>query len=91
MNDAIVKKLKLNPNQVPYSLHDFGNTSSASIPLTIVTNLKEAFTQSPKQLLCCGFGIGLSWGTSSITITPECVISKLVEVDEDGEDKEHVI
>lgn len=91
MNDAIVKKLKLNPQQVPYSLHDFANTSSASIPLTIVTNLKEVCARNKQNILCCGFGIGLSWGTSSFVIDPLCVISDLVEVDEDGADKVHVI
>lgn len=91
MDDAIVKKLKLNPDRVPYSLHDFGNTSAASIPLTIVTRLKEACSISEKRMICCGFGIGLSWGTTSFVITPQCTISELVEVDEDGDDKVHII
>ena len=91
MNDAIVKKLKLDPQRVPYSLHDFANTSSASIPLTIVTQLKEACARAEKTILCCGFGIGLSWGTASFTISPQCIISDLVEVEEDGDDKIHII
>ena len=91
MDDAIVKKLKLDFEQVPYSLHDFANTSSASIPLTIVTKLKDACSEAEKQIICCGFGIGLSWGTVSFSLTPKCIISDLVEVDEDGDDKEHVI
>ena len=76
MNDSIVKKLKLNPNHVPYSLHDFANTSSASIPLTIVTELKKSCSEAEKQIICCGFGIGLSWGTASFAITPQCRISE---------------
>ena len=91
MDDAIVKKLKLDPERVPFSLHDFGNTSSASIPLTIVTRLKKACASAEKRLICCGFGIGLSWGTVSFSISPSCKIADLVEVDEDGDDKEHVI
>ena len=91
MDDAIVKKLKLDPEKVPYSLHDFANTSSASIPLTIVTKLKDINKETEKKIICCGFGIGLSWGTSSFVINPQCHISELVEVDEDGNDKVHVI
>ena len=91
MNDAIVKKLKLNPDRVPYSLHDFANTSSASIPLTIVTQLKDACSLGEKRIICCGFGIGLSWGTTSFVLNPQCCISELVEVDENGDDKIHVI
>ena len=91
MDDAIVKKLKLNPEQVPYSLNSFGNTSSASIPITIVTQLKEACESGDKNIICCGFGIGLSWGTASFKISQNCHISDLIEVDEDGDDKVHVI
>ena len=40
MNDFIVKKLKLDTDKVPSCMNKFGNTSSASIPLTIVTQLK---------------------------------------------------
>ena len=91
MNDAIVKKLKLNPERVPYSLHDFANTSSASIPLTIVTQLKDAIVANKTRILCCGFGIGLSWGTASFEVSPQCIVSDLVEVGEDGADFIHVI
>lgn len=41
MNNLISKKLKLEPEKVPSSMYSFGNTSSASIPLTIVTQLKQ--------------------------------------------------
>jgi 3-oxoacyl-[acyl-carrier-protein] synthase III len=62
MNEMIRKKLKLNKETVPYSLEKFGNTSSASIPLTIVTKLKDKIVDQSKLVLC-GFGVGLSWGT----------------------------
>ncbi|MDO5343245.1 MAG: ketoacyl-ACP synthase III [Bacteroidia bacterium] len=91
MNDAIVKKLRLDSKKVPYSLHDYANTSSASIPLTIVTELKDACSISNQNILCCGFGIGLSWGTASFVIGPQCCISDLIEVEEDGDDKVHII
>jgi 3-oxoacyl-[acyl-carrier-protein] synthase III len=63
MNKMIVKKLKLPPIKVPYSLQYFGNTSSATIPLTIVSQLRDAVTNGNKKLVLCGFGVGLSWGT----------------------------
>ena len=61
INETIRKKLKLPPEKVPYSLHQFGNTSSASIPLTLVTALADAL-KHPCTLLLSGFGVGLSWG-----------------------------
>lgn len=63
MNESIRKKLALEPEKVPYSLKDFGNTSSASIPTTLVTQLRERLTNEKLSLLLSGFGVGLSWGT----------------------------
>lgn len=81
MNDTIVKKLKLDVAKVPSCMYEFGNTSSASIPLTIVTKLKNENINEMKKFLCCGFGVGLSWGTVAFT-TEKLVISDLVEVDD---------
>ncbi len=63
MNKAIARKLKLQAEKVPISLGSFGNTSSASIPLTIVTELREKILGKSCTLLLCGFGVGLSWGS----------------------------
>jgi 3-oxoacyl-[acyl-carrier-protein] synthase III len=63
MNEKIRKKLNLEPEKVPYSLKNFGNTSSASIPLTILTELKNVVEDEKHSFVACGFGVGLSWGT----------------------------
>jgi 3-oxoacyl-[acyl-carrier-protein] synthase III len=75
MNETIRKQLKIKPEKVPYSLHDYGNTSSASIPLTIVSRLAEEVANSEISFLLSGFGVGLSWGsvilkTNSIICPP---------------------
>ena len=88
MNNQIVKKLKLDPERVPSCMYRFGNTSSASIPLTIVTQLKGKFEDKPTKFICCGFGVGLSWGTVAFTSDDKMIISDLVEVeDPKGESK----
>ena len=79
MNKMIVKKLKLPVEKVPYSLKEFGNTSSTTIPLTIVTALKETLTNTNQDLIICGFGVGLSWGTAKINLD-NIVISDLIEI-----------
>jgi 3-oxoacyl-[acyl-carrier-protein] synthase-3 len=61
------------------SIQEYGNTSSASIPLTICTQLKGKFENKPTKFICCGFGIGLSWGTVAFE-TNNIVISDLVEL-----------
>ena len=81
MNNMIVKKLKLPPEKVPSCMLHFGNTSSASIPLTLVTQLKGKVEDKPTKFICCGFGVGLSWGTVAFE-TNKLVVSDLVEVDD---------
>ena len=70
MNEAIRRKLKFNKEQTPYSLKDYGNTSSASIPLTICSQLNNEMEQKENKMLLCGFGVGLSWATLSIKCSP---------------------
>lgn len=79
INDLIAKKLKFGEERVLESLPKFGNTSSASIPLSIITNLSTDDLKSRKSFITCGFGVGLSWGTSYFKLE-NCVISPLVEV-----------
>jgi len=63
INETIRKKLCLTQEQTPTTLLKFGNTSSASIPLTITDQLRERFLNGSKNILMCGFGVGLSWGS----------------------------
>lgn len=82
MNNQIVKKLKLDPEKVPSCMYRFGNTSSASIPLTIVGELKGKFENKPTKFICCGFGVGLSWGTVSFE-TKDVIIPDVVNVNDE--------
>ena len=82
----IVKKLKLPEEKVPSCMYRFGNTSSASIPLTIVGELKGKFETKPTKFVCCGFGVGLSWGTVAFE-TNNIRISDLVEVGDEEVEK----
>ena len=79
MNEAIRKKLGLEPEKVPSSLRDFGNTSSASIPLTLITQLAQKLKNEKLSLLLSGFGVGLSWGTA-ILETDKITCVDLIEI-----------
>jgi 3-oxoacyl-[acyl-carrier-protein] synthase III len=79
MNEKIRKKLNLPPEKVPYSLKNFGNTSSATIPLTLVTEWSEKLRTEKQKIIACGFGVGLSWG--SIFLESEKIIcSNLIQL-----------
>jgi 3-oxoacyl-[acyl-carrier-protein] synthase-3 len=77
MLDFLVKKLKFDPLKIPFSIDRYGNTGSASIPLTIVSELENKL-MSDKGVVLCGFGNGLSWGTAYIVFS-NCNISLLME------------
>jgi len=79
INETIRKKLGLPPEKVPSTLQDFGNTSSASIPLTMTTRLRDVLQDKPATLLLSGFGIGLSWG-SCILKSDSIVMPPLLEL-----------
>lgn len=66
MNDKIAAKLKFPGTKVPYSIQRFGNTASASIPLTIVANSDRFSGKEPVRCILCGFGVGLSWGVADV-------------------------
>lgn len=62
LNDAIARKLGIPTEKVPSTHYDFGNTSCATIPLTIAAQLgTEAFIEK-KTVMLAGFGVGLTWG-----------------------------
>jgi 3-oxoacyl-[acyl-carrier-protein] synthase-3 len=78
MNDYLSKKLKLNPEKVPSTIEKYGNTSSVSIPITIVDKLKGKL-EGQKKLLLSGFGVGMSWA-SAVLPTNNLVVSEIVEI-----------
>jgi 3-oxoacyl-[acyl-carrier-protein] synthase-3 len=79
INETIRKKLGLPPEKVPSTLHDFGNTSGASLPVTMTARIRESLLDGKKRVLLSGFGIGLSWGSCIVDIDkavfPELIIS----------------
>lgn len=77
MTDFFVKKLKFDSERVPYCIDRYGNTSSTSVPLTIVSELKDKL-KAGDRVVMCGFGAGLSWGVAKITMS-DCKISPVIE------------
>ena len=75
LNNSIVRKAGFKPEQSPSSLHNFGNTSCATIPVTLASELPQQLENNHLKLVLTGFGVGLSWGsvileTNKITCAP---------------------
>jgi 3-oxoacyl-[acyl-carrier-protein] synthase-3 len=64
-------------NQTLYSLKDYGNTSCATIPVSIAANAQKLQNVNA-QVLLAGFGVGLSWGSALINFDHV----KCLEIDE---------
>jgi 3-oxoacyl-[acyl-carrier-protein] synthase III len=78
INGFLAKKLNLPESKVPTTIEKFGNTSSVSIPITIVSELKDKLTTN-KKILLSGFGVGLTWGTALINVD-DCHLSEIIEI-----------
>ena len=81
LNEKIRSKLKIEPEKVPYSLSEYGNTSSASIPLTIVAQLRNKLNGTKKNIVTCAFGVGLSWASAAF-ITENLVCPPIIEYEQ---------
>lgn len=79
INTYIAKKMKLNTEKIPSTFDKFGNTSSVSVPLTIVSELQGKL-DGKKELLLTAFGVGMTWATGVIPFV-DCKISDIVEVE----------
>ncbi|WP_022765827.1 3-oxoacyl-ACP synthase III family protein [Butyrivibrio sp. XPD2006] len=64
----MMKKLKLPAEKVPISLHEYGNTSCASIPMALCAGIDNYRNKSEIKVLASGFGIGLAWGVTSFSL-----------------------
>lgn len=66
MNEKIRKKLKIGEDKCLYSMKDFGNVSSATIPLTINYSFNDVSLLQDKDIVATAFGVGLSWGSVNL-------------------------
>ena len=78
INNYLAKKLKLDADKLPSTLHKFGNTSSVSVPLTIVSELKSKL-RNRETLFLSAFGVGMTWASAIIELC-ECRLSEIVEL-----------
>ncbi len=78
INSYLAKKLKLDTSKIPSTIDKYGNTSSVSVPLTIVDRLKSSLN-GEKRLLMSAFGVGMTWATAIVPFV-DTKISDVVEV-----------
>lgn len=79
MLDTLARRMKIPAAKLPLSLDEFGNTSSVSIPLTMVTRCAELLRR-PAKWSFLGFGVGLSFSGMLMETDGEVVTVPLIEV-----------
>ncbi|MBQ8246023.1 MAG: ketoacyl-ACP synthase III [Lachnospiraceae bacterium] len=66
--ESVAKRLGEPMSKFPTNLEEYGNTSSASIPLLIDELYRNGTLKKGSRLIMAGFGAGLSWGASYVTV-----------------------
>lgn len=62
--EAVAKRLSEPIEKFPMNLEEYGNTSSASIPILLDELNRSGRLLSGQKLVLAGFGAGLTWGAS---------------------------
>jgi 3-oxoacyl-[acyl-carrier-protein] synthase-3 len=78
INNYIAKKMKLDKERIPWTIQKYGNTSSVSVPLTIVSELKDKM-DGEKKIMMSAFGVGMAWATAIVPFV-DCKLSDIVEL-----------
>lgn len=78
------KKAKISQEKYLIDMADFGNTSSASVPLAICHKLGDFFETETKKVMLGGFGVGWSWGAIITDIGP-MLAPQIIEIKDDFE------
>lgn len=77
----VAKKTAFPEEKMLVSMDRFGNTSSASIPISLVDKYGDNDDDRIINALCCGFGVGLSWSTVAIEMIIKDILP-LIHTDE---------
>ena len=62
--ESVAKRLKTDMARFPMNLQEYGNTSSASIPILLNEMNRKGLLKKGQKLVLAGFGAGLSWGAA---------------------------
>ncbi len=67
---AVGDALKMREDQIVLTVHKYGNTSGASIPMAINDLYEEGELKAGEMMLLDAFGGGLTWGSALVPFSP---------------------
>ncbi|MGI3167283.1 3-oxoacyl-ACP synthase III family protein [Pseudooceanicola sp. 200-1SW] len=69
MVDALARRAGLPKDKLLMNIADYGNTVSSTVPL-LLEPLLDAPAPETRRVLISGFGVGLSWATAVLELSP---------------------
>jgi len=63
---SAIKKLGLSADKFVTNLHEYGNTSAASIPIALCDAIEQGRVQPGQNIVLVGFGAGLTWAAVAL-------------------------
>lgn len=78
--ENIRKKVKFPIEKTPYSFENFGNTSAASIPLTMILNLKVQLAEQKLNILMTAIGGGFSIASAMLHSSGNIYCSEIIYI-----------
>jgi 3-oxoacyl-[acyl-carrier-protein] synthase-3 len=74
----LAKKSGLPEEKIPLTIGEFGSAGGPSVPLTITRGNLARPAGRALRLLLLGYGVGLSWGSALVDLSPEAVLNHVV-------------
>lgn len=68
--ESVAKRLDVEIEKFPMNLEEYGNTSSASIPILLDEMNRDGRLKPGQTIVLAGFGAGLSWGAAVLKWQP---------------------
>ncbi len=60
--DAVAGKLHVPEEKIYVNVHNYGNTSAASVPIALAEAWQKGNIRAGQKVLLCAFGAGFTWG-----------------------------
>lgn len=64
--EAVAKRMGVSLDKFPMNMQEYGNTSSASIPILLDEMKEKGLLKKGQKMIIAGFGAGLTWGASIV-------------------------
>lgn len=78
--DHLAIDLEVDSEKMPVGLQKTGNTASATIPLLLsILKEREVDFSNKKNVLCCGFGMGLSVSSAIVNFSDTIILKPIMQ------------